>query len=143
MKQFAQCTNCHQWYTRTATAPVEVYQGDALHCIAIWCVACIQEAEHRSAGAPELPRLPASWCGRGPQDEPTLPATFQQVMDEHLHLMDRALYDDEETLVPVIQEFVERAQLYQVQNENATQRQRLLSHVHYWETFLKTLHPGD
>jgi hypothetical protein len=66
-------------------------------------------------------------------------ATFQQCMQEHVQLMDRALYDDETLVVPAIQDFMERCRLYQTQLEVPEQRQRLAGHLQYWETFLKAL----
>jgi hypothetical protein len=53
--------------------------------------------------------------------------------------MDRALYDEEAMLIPVIHDFLERARLYQTHVENPEQGQRLAAHLQYWETFLKAL----
>jgi len=66
-------------------------------------------------------------------------ATFQQFMQEHLQLMDRALYDDEAIVVPVIQDFIDRCRLYQTHLEMPGQLKRLTGHLQYWETFLKAL----
>ena len=60
-------------------------------------------------------------------------------MQEHLQLMDRALYDDETLVVPAIQIFMERCRLYQARSEIPEQSQRLAGHLQYWETFLKAL----
>jgi len=60
-------------------------------------------------------------------------------MQEHLQLMDRALYDDEALLIPAIQDFMERCRLYQIQLDIPDQYQRLARHLQYWETFLKAL----
>jgi hypothetical protein len=65
--------------------------------------------------------------------------TFQQFMQEHLHLMDRALYDEEAMLIPLVQDFMERCRLYQTGLERPEQHQRLAGHVQYWESFLKAL----
>jgi hypothetical protein len=130
MKQFTRCTNCQQWYVRTSTSTVEVSQSDGLHCLTVWCIRCIEEAERRSQPS-------------GNSGEPTShrPASdpFQQCMQEHLQLMDRALYDDEAMLVPVIHDFLERCRRYQTHLESPEQCQRLAGHLQYWETFLKAL----
>ncbi|MGE3540820.1 MAG: hypothetical protein AB7N91_25715 [Candidatus Tectimicrobiota bacterium] len=143
MKQFAQCAHCQQWYTRTATAPIEIYQGDRLHCIAIWCLGCIQDAEQRSAAHTVGPRDVTSSTAYEASGTLALPVTLPQLLAEHLRLMDRALQDEEDVLVPVIQRFIECASLYQGEDESPEQRQRLRGHVHYWETFLKALHAHD
>ena len=64
-------------------------------------------------------------------------------MQEHLQLMDRALYDDETLLVPTIQEFIERCRLYQTKVETPEQGQRLTGHLQYWETFLNALNASS
>jgi hypothetical protein len=71
--------------------------------------------------------------------QPTASETFQALMQEHLQLMDRALYDDEAVLIPVVQAFIERCQLCQTTAENLEQGQRLTGHMHYWHAFLQTL----
>ncbi len=146
MKHFARCTNCQQWYVRTYTAPVEIYQHDSLCCLTVWCLRCIDEAERRSQPhgtsavvteglTPTLHTTDREAC---PSHVPSSD-TFQQFMQEHLQLMDRALYDDEAMLIPVIQDFMERCRLYQTQLEMPEQCQRLLGHLQYWATFLKAL----
>lgn len=137
MKRFAWCTNCQQWYVQTSTASVEIYQHDRLCGLAVWCLRCIAEAERRSqphgtALAPERVATPQSSS-----------ETFQQIMQEHLQLMDRALYDDETILVPIIQEFIERCRFYQVRVETPEQGQRLTGHLQYWETFLNALNASS
>jgi hypothetical protein len=64
-------------------------------------------------------------------------------MQEHVQLMDRALYDDETLVVPAIQDFMERCRLYQTQCEIPEQCQRLAGHLQYWETFLKALNASS
>ena len=145
MKHFAQCTNCQQWYVRTYTASVEIYQHDRLCCLTVWCLRCIDEAERRSqphgtsagteGSTPTLHTADMAECPRHVLSSDT----FQQFMQEHLQLMDRALYDDEAMLIPVIQNFMERCRLYQTQLEMPEQCQRLTGHLQYWETFLKAL----
>jgi len=146
VKHFTRCTNCQQWYVRTYTAPVEIYQHDSLYCLTVWCLRCIDEAERRSqphgtsAVVTECltPTLHTANREERPSHVPSSD-TFQQFMQEHLQLMDRALYDDEAMLIPVIQDFMERCRLYQTQLEMPEQCQRLIGHLQYWETFLKAL----
>ena len=146
MKHFARCTNCQQWYVRIYTASVEIYQHDSLCCLTVWCLRCIDEAERRSqphdtsAVVTEglTPTLHTADREEHPSHVPSSD-TFQQFMQEHLQLMDRALYDDEAMLIPVIQDFMERCRLYQTQLEIPEQCQRLIGHLQYWGTFLKAL----
>ena len=100
VKRFARCTNCQQWYVRTYTASVEIYQHDNLCCLTVWCLRCIDEAEKRSQPhdtAIDIQQRPSSLSSS---------EIFQQYMQEHLQLMDRALYDEETLVVPAIQYFV-------------------------------------
>jgi len=145
MKQFAQCTNCQQWYIRTYTTAVEIYQSDSLRCMTIWCLRCIDEAERRSqphgpSVAPVLstPALEPGVAGAQPSHVPSS-ETFQQFMQEHLQLMDRALCDDEAILVPLIEDFMVRCRVYQTHLDMPEQHKRLTGHLQYWETFLKAL----
>jgi hypothetical protein len=64
-------------------------------------------------------------------------------MQEHLQLMDRALYDEETLVVPAIQDFMERCRRYQTQTEIPEQGQRLDGHLQYWETFLTALNASS
>ena len=145
MKQFAQCTNCQQWYVQTYTAVVEIYQSDSLRCMTVWCLRCIDAAERRSQphGTAVTPVVSTLASDAGAVEEPPSPMlsseTLQQFMQEHLQLMDRALYDDEAILVPIIQDFMERCRLYQTHLEMPEQLKRLTGHLQYWETFLKAL----
>lgn len=137
MKRFARCTNCQQWYVRTYTASVEIYQHDNLCCLTVWCLRCIDEAEKRSQ-----PHGIALDIQR--HSSPLLSSDIlPQCMQEHLQLMDRALYDEETLVVPAIQDFVERCRLYQTQLEIPEQCQRLAGHLQYWETFLKALNASS
>lgn len=140
MKQFAQCAQCQQWYVRAATASVEIYQSDRLHCVVTWCISCIQAAEQRSGSEDRPADISPTLSSPVLSYESTLTDTFQQLIEEHLALMDRALHDDEAVLVPNIKDFLERGGVYQAQCELPEQRQRLTGHIHYWETFLKALH---
>jgi hypothetical protein len=149
VKRFARCTNCQQWYLQTFTTSVEIYQHDRLCCLAVWCLRCIAEAERRSqphGTALATEGVTSVWprVDREGHPGPLSPAeTFQQFMQEHLQLMDRALCDDETLLVPTIQDFIERCRLYQAQAEIPEQRQRLTGHLQYWETFLNALNASS
>ena len=145
MKQFTQCTNCHQWYVRPYTTTVEIYQSDSRRCMTVWCLRCIDEAEQRSqphgtsvATGASTPALHPIDIGERPEHGPSS-ETFQHCMQEHLQLMDRALYDDEAILIPIVQDFMERCRLYQSHLEIPEQLKRLTGHLQYWETFLKAL----
>jgi hypothetical protein len=133
VKRFAQCTNCQQWYVQTYTTSVEIYQHDNLCCLTVWCLRCIDEAEKRSQphGTAIDPKQYPSPLSSA--------EVSQQLMQEHLQLMDRALYDEETLVVPAIQDFMERCRLYQTQLEIPEECQRLGGHLQYWETFLKAL----
>jgi hypothetical protein len=133
VKRFAQCTNCQQWYVQTYTTSVEIYQHDNLCCLTVWCLRCIDEAEKRSQ--------PHGTALESQQHPSPLSSSeiFQQFLQEHLQLMDRALYDEETFVVPAIQDFMERCRLYQTQAEIPEQCQRLTAHLQYWETFLQAL----
>lgn len=145
MKQFTQCTNCQQWYVRTYTTTVEIYQRDSLRCMTVWCLRCVDEAERRSqphgtsvAPVASAPALDPIESAERPSHEPSS-GTFQHYMQEHLQLMDRALYADEAMLIPIIQDFMERCRRYQPDLERPEQLKRLTGHLQYWETFLKAL----
>jgi hypothetical protein len=113
--------------------------------MSVWCLRCIDEAERRS----QLHSTPVVTEGSTPtlytadMEERLRPVPssdpFQQFMQEHLQLMDRALYDDEALLIPAIQDFMERCRLYQIQLDIPDQCQRLTRHLQYWDTFLKAL----
>ena len=145
MKQFTQCTNCRQWYVRAYTAAVEIYQGDSRRCMTVWCLRCIDDAERRSqphdtSGIPAVATPASDPVGAGERSSHVPSSeTFQQFMQEHLQLMDRALYDDEAILIPIIEEFMARCRLYQTHLEKPEQLKRLTGHLQYWETFLRAL----
>jgi hypothetical protein len=144
MKQFTRCTNCHQWYTPSATTTVEIVQGSSLCRTTVWCWPCIQDAEHRSQAAGETVTSGAL----GP--EGTLhaahatgsevhPADFRQLVHEHFGLMERALHEDETTLVPLIDAFMQRCHTYQTHLKEPALAQRLTGHLQYWQAFLQAL----
>ena len=137
MKRFARCTNCQQWYVQTYTTAVEIYQHNTLCYLAVWCLRCIDEAEKRSQ-----PHSTAIDREQRPSP-PSSSNIFQQYMQEHVQLMDRALYDDETLVVPAIQDFMERCRLYQTKLEIPEQCQRLAAHLQYWETFLQALNASS
>ncbi len=140
-KQFTRCTNCRQWYVHTATMPVEVVYGDQCRRLTMWCLRCVAEAEQRSHDirghevAPATSTEPlADSC---PREGP--PAEFQQLLQEHARLMERALYEEEATLIPLIHHFLQRCRSYQEQSTVPEHLERLHRQCHYWETFLKML----
>ena len=137
VKRFARCTNCQQWYVRTYTTSIEIYEQDTLCCLTVWCLRCIDEAEKRSQShgtSIDIQQYPS------PQSSSEI---FQQYMQEHVQLMDRALYDDETLVVPAIQDFMERCRLYQTQLAIPEQYQRLAGDLQYWETFLQALNASS
>jgi hypothetical protein len=137
VKRFARCTNCQQWYVQTYTTSVEIYQHGTLCCLTVWCLRCIDEAEKRSqlhGTALDLKQRPSPLASSD---------VAQQLMQEHLQLMDRALYDEETLVVPAIHDFMERCRLYQTKLEIPEQCQRLAAHLQYWETFLQALNASS
>jgi hypothetical protein len=67
------------------------------------------------------------------------PGDFQQCIQEHLHLMERALHEDEAVLVAAIEDFLQRCRLLQAQQDISERVQRLQGCLQYWETFLQAL----
>jgi hypothetical protein len=61
-------------------------------------------------------------------------------MREHLHLMERAVHEDEMVLVAAIEDFLQRCRLLQAQQDVPERVQRLQGCLQYWETFLRALH---
>lgn len=147
MKQFARCTNCRQWYRRDAVTTVEIIRGSGLQRTTLWCQPCIREAEHRSQFAAEglpvqaapPPAVTSHVHGYGSRE--LQPDDFQQFIREHLELMERALYEDDTTIVLLVEDFRERLQAYQAQIAEPERVARLASHSHYWSTFLNAMNP--
>jgi len=147
MKQFARCTNCRQWYLRDAVTAVEIIRGSGLQRTTLWCQPCIQKAEHRSQFAAEgLPVQAETYLavdshvhGYGSHEMP--PDAFQQLIREHLELMERALYEDDTTIVLLVEDFIDRIQAYQTQIAEPERIARLASHSQYWSTFLNAMNP--
>ncbi|MEE8301219.1 MAG: hypothetical protein V3S24_02175 [Candidatus Tectomicrobia bacterium] len=145
MKQFAHCTNCQQWYVGAFTTAVETYQDDHLHRVTIWCLRCIDETEKRSRAISTHESVSSD--GHHDVDGPTdtvlagiAPSEeFQQFMQEHSDLMERAIREDDDVLVPIVEDFMHRCHTYQQQTRVPEQAQRLLGHMQYWKAFLKAL----
>lgn len=148
MKQFTRCTNCRQWYLHTFTATVETRQEERLRRVTVWCLRCIDEAEQRSQGATTSkaaneaalpPVMP-------PERTPAAPSgalEVAQLVQEHMALMERALHDDDDVLIPIIRDFMQRCRDYQHQAEATEATQRLGKHLDYWEAFLRVLHQAS
>jgi hypothetical protein len=137
VKQFTRCANCRQWYLEAFTTAVEIFRHGQRHRMAVWCVRCVEDAEQRSR--------PAQAQGSNAAEAP-LPATciappdgFQQLVQEHIALMDRAIHEEDTILVPLLEDFMARCQAYQQRLDNPEQAQRLKAHVQYWDAFLKAL----
>ena len=145
MKQFSQCSNCQQWYVRSFTAAIEIYQDDCLRQVTVWCLRCIDEAEQRSqptrldaasvpdanAQCPELTHRPL--LEEVPADD------YQQFMQAHTDLMERALQEEDAVLVPIVEDFLQRCLSFQHQVEIPAQANRIAGNVQYWKAFLKAL----
>lgn len=147
MKQFARCTNCRQWYLRDAVTTVEVIRGSGLPCTTLWCQPCIREAEHRSQfaedGRPVQAETHLAVASQVPDygSREIQPDGFQQFIREHLELMERALYEDDTTIVLLVEDFIERIHVYQAQTTEPERVARLASHSQYWSTFLNAMNP--
>jgi hypothetical protein len=146
VKQFARCTNCRQWYLHTFTDIVETRQEERLRRVTVWCRRCIDEAEQRSQGtttseaaireaAPQQMVSPDRTSAAPPEA-----VEVAQLVQEHMELMERALHDDDDVLIPIIRDFMQRCQDYQHQSKATEATQRLDKHLHYWEAFLRAFH---
>ena len=147
MKQFARCTNCRQWYRRDAVTTVETIRGSGLQRTTLWCQPCIREAEHRSQLADEnLPvqaetHIAVDSRVHHSSSREMQPDDFQQFIQEHLDLMERALHEDDTTIVLLVEDFIERIQAYQAQIAEPERVARLTSHAQYWSMFLNAMNP--
>lgn len=145
MKQFTRCKNCRQWYLWSATTPVEIHHGETLRRITRWCLQCIEDAERRSTFSSIQQMLPravsvaAVEAAEGEHSDVESPEDFQRCIQEHLHLMERALHEDEAVLVAAIEDFLQRCRLLQEQQDMPERVQRLQGCLQYWETFLRAL----
>lgn len=66
-------------------------------------------------------------------------ADYQQIIQEHTDLMERALREDDAVLVPIVEAFMQRCLSYQQHVTFPEQARRLLGHAQYWQAFLKAL----
>ncbi len=146
MKQFAQCSNCQQWYVERAVTIVEILQGNGLRHTALWCHACIREAEQRSHDATESTDFqdlqssadPFSSCDRLPPEEAT--GAFGELLQAHLDLMEEALIvEDDDAIALRIGEFMARGRAHLEQLDEPEHIRRLTNHLNYWQTFLNAL----
>jgi hypothetical protein len=64
---------------------------------------------------------------------------FNAFIQEHLDLMERALYEDDAIIVPLIEAFMQRCRTYQAQIEAPDRVERLTRHLYYWDAFLKAM----
>lgn len=145
MKQFTRCRNCRQWYLWSATTPVEIFYGETLRRVTRWCLRCIEDAEQRSTFSSIEQTFPRAVSVAAVGEEENVhgsvesPEAFQQCVREHLHLMERALHEDEAVLVAAIEDFLQRCRLLQAQQDMPERVQRLQECLKYWETFLRAL----
>ena len=145
MKQFARCTNCRQWYMHSATLLVDVVRGNGFHHTTLWCQSCVSAAEARSRSAEgggehePIDFSTATSRPSTPRAEISAASHFQGLIQEHLDLMERALHEDDEVLVPLIDDFMHRCRTIHEQLEQPERAQRLAGHMQYWDTFLQTL----
>jgi hypothetical protein len=111
----------------------------------VWCLGCIQDAEQRSqrrhtARQQSLPGPYAASVSLERSDgEASVFSVFQQLIQEHLQLMERAIHEDDTVIVPIVEDFMQRCRLHHEQLETPEHAQRLQGHVQYWETFLQAL----
>ncbi len=144
MKQFARCTNCRQWYIHSATLLVEIYRGNGLHRTTLWCASCIRAAEQRSQAADDRGEhgtadLSAAFQFTSPAPDTHGSDDFHRLIQEHLNLMDRALQEDDNIIVPLIDDFMARCRTHRDQLDHPAHVQRLSGHLQYWDTFLQAL----
>ncbi len=145
MKQFARCTHCQQWFVRTFTTAVETYHETGLQQVTLWCLRCVEAAEARSqplqAAPEEAPawRLEAAFGATVPPASDESPEDVRQLLQAHIELMNRAIHEEEDVLVPRVREFMAQCRALHEQLDAPDQTRRLLGHVQYWEAFLKAL----
>lgn len=145
MQHFVRCTNCRQWYVRSFTRAVQISRGNHLHRITEWCLHCIGAAEQRSQAVdqhvPELSETDLTHVNAHEQSmtHTSLSDAFQDYLQEHTQLMDRALHEDDAVLIPLVENFMQRCRTYHEQLADSALAQRLVRHIQYWETFLKAL----
>jgi hypothetical protein len=145
VKQFTRCANCRQWYVHTFTTTVEIYHGGHLCRVAEWCLRCIDEAEQRSQPVDDGTRDTLEsrlMVSASPEQVATKAASvdsFEQLVQEHLDLMTRAIHEDDAVIIPLIEDFMQRCRIQQQRLKAPEPSRRLLGHMQYWEAFLKAL----
>jgi hypothetical protein len=115
---------------------------------ALWCQPCIHEAEQRSLCATEgidcqdvqVSASALESYDRWPPEETT--GTFGALLQEHLDLMEEALREEnDDAIASRISDFMARGRAHLDGLDDQEQAQRLTTHLHYWQTFLKALRP--
>jgi hypothetical protein len=143
VKQFARCTHCRQWYAHHVVTAVEVIRGNGLQGTTLWCFRCIRDTEERSQMLDEQTGRPAPSAvalhAHGPLGQTAPLSEFNAFIQEHLDLMERALYEDDAIIVPRVEAFMQRCRSYQGRIEAPDQVERLTRHLYYWEAFLKAM----
>lgn len=64
---------------------------------------------------------------------------YQQILQAHTDLMERALREEDAVLVPIVEAFMQRCLSYQRQVTIPEQARRLAGHAQYWQAFLNAL----
>ena len=128
----------------SATLLVEIVRGNGFHRTTLWCMPCVRTAEQRSQSAgdsmeSETVDLHAALQFSTPELETHGNDDFHRLIQEHLDLMDRALQEDDSTIVALIDDFMNRCQTHKDQLEHPDHVQRLSGHLQYWDTFLQAL----
>ena len=144
MKQFAQCGNCQQWFIRSFTTTVEVHPDDHLRQVTLWCERCIVAAEQRSHPGREDEAAMPVWQAGATSANTSAPGgapdeDYQQIIQEHTDLMERALREDDAILVPIVEAFMQRCLHYREQAAIPEYANRISGHAQYWQAFLKAL----
>lgn len=146
MKQFARCSNCRQWYVDRAVTTVDILQGNGMRRTALWCRTCIHEAEQRSLYANEdidcqdLQASDGSLLSYDFLQPEAATGVFGALLQEHLNLMEEALLEaDDDAIASRISDFMARGRAHLDRLDDLEQAQRLTTHLHYWQTFLKAL----
>jgi hypothetical protein len=115
---------------------------------ALWCQPCIHEAEQRSRYAAERIdvqdlQVAASVFKSYDLSRPEeTTGAFGALLQEHLDLMEEALLEEnDDAIASRISDFMDRGRAHLNRLDDPTQAQRLTTHLHYWQTFLKALKP--
>ena len=115
---------------------------------ALWCQVCIREAEQRSQYAAEatddqdLQDADATRLFRGIRQPADATDTFGALLQEHFDLMEEALLEEnDDAIASRISDFMARGRAHLDELNEPEQAQRLTTHLHYWQTFLRALNP--